>query len=319
MYKVGIVGAAGYTGGELVRLLLNHPQVDLVFIHSNSQAGEKVTAVHKDLLGETDLEFTNGEVPDVDLVFLCLGHGKSQAFLERHPLSQKTKIIDLSQDFRHQTSPEFIYGLPEAYRQDIIEARKVANPGCFATAIQLALLPLAKENALNSEVHIQAITGSTGAGVSPLPTTHFSWRAQNLSVYKAFEHQHLKEITETLANYNPQVPELNFIPIRGDFPKGIFCTAYTTSPWSTEEALALYHSYYQGHPFTWVTDQAISLKEVINTNKCFIQVQHKKGKLLITSVIDNLVKGASGQAVQNMNLMLGLNETSGLQLKALGF
>ncbi len=319
MFKVGIIGGAGYTGGELIRLLMHHPQVDLQFVHSNSQAGQKVSAVHKDLLGDTDLEFIEGQVPASDVVFLCLGHGKSQSFLERNTISETTRIIDLSQDFRHQNSPEFIYGLPEANRSLISGSTKVANPGCFATAIQLALLPLAQANLLEHDVHIQAITGSTGAGVSPLPTTHFSWRAQNLSEYKAFEHQHLQEITETISNYHTDVPEINFIPVRGDFPKGIFCTAYTNCDLTTSQALTLYQDFYQEHPFTWVSDQNVSLKEVINTNKCFVQVQQKKGKLLITSIIDNLIKGASGQAIQNMNLMLGLPETSGLKLKAVGF
>jgi len=319
MFKAGIIGGAGYTGGELIRLLMHHPQVDLQFVHSNSQAGQKVSAVHKDLLGDTDLEFVNGEVPAGDVVFLCLGHGKSQSFLEQNTISESTKIIDLSQDFRHHTSPEFTYGLPEANRSKINASTKVANPGCFATAIQLALLPLAQANLLKYDVHVHAITGSTGAGVSPLPTTHFSWRAHNLSVYKAFEHQHLQEITETLQNYNAEVPEINFIPVRGDFTKGIFCTAYTDCDLTAAQALTLYQDFYQEHPFTWVSDQTVSLKEVINTNKCFLQVHQKKGKLLITSIIDNLVKGASGQAIQNMNLMLGLPETSGLKLKAIGF
>lgn len=321
MIKIGIVGGAGYTAGELLRLLFNHPQVEIVFVQSSSQKGQPITAVHKDLLGETDLHFTNGALPQVDVLFMCLGHERSAAFLKDRTFSESTRIIDLSQDFRHQEAGNpFIYGLPELNRDQIKKSRFLANPGCFATAIQLALLPLASVNGIREEVQVHAITGSTGAGVNPQATTHFSWRQNNLSIYKPFQHQHLKEIRQNLesAGNNP-LPEINFIPVRGNFTKGIFCTVYTRVNGTVAKLAALYNDYYQDHPFTLTTTQPVSLKEVINTNKCFLHLQYQQGKLLITSILDNLIKGASGQAVQNMNLMCGLEERTGLNLKATGF
>lgn len=321
MMKIGIVGGAGYTAGELLRLLFNHPQVEIAFVHSNSQEGQPLTAVHKDLLGETDLHFMNGPLPTVDVLFICLGHERSAAFLKHQSIHECTKIIDLSQDFRHQeTDNPFIYGLPELYREQLKKTKFVANPGCFATAIQLALLPLAAINAIREEVQVHAITGSTGAGVKALPTTHFSWRQNNMSIYKPFQHQHLKEIRQNLETAgNTPLPELNFIPIRGNFTKGIFCTVYTKVNRSGDELFELYKDYYRDHPFTMISSQEVSLKEVINTNKCFLHLHYHQEKLLVTSVLDNLIKGASGQAIQNMNLMCGFEEKAGLNLKATGF
>ena len=322
MIKVGIIGGAGFTGGELMRLLVNHPETAIRFVFSNSQKGKPVTAVHKDLTGDIDLEFEQSSPPDsLDLIFLCLGHGKSKDFLDTHQISKGTKIIDLSHDFRLKSDGnEFVYGLPELNRELIRSSNHVANPGCFATAIQLALLPLAAKGLIEEEVHVNAITGSTGAGAKLLPTTHFSWRQNNLSVYKAFEHQHLAEIRQSLKQAaGSEIPFLNFIPIRGDFTKGIFCTAYTSVKQQPDDLKHLYQEYYQQHPFSILSDDTVSLKQVINTNKCFLQLQHYQGKLLVTSIIDNLLKGASGQAVQNMNLMFGLPEDLGLRLKATGF
>jgi N-acetyl-gamma-glutamyl-phosphate reductase len=322
MIKAGIIGAAGFTGGELIRLLVNHPEVELAFAHSNSQQGKAVTQVHKDLKGDIDLDFKKSDPPDsLDVIFLCMGHGRSKQFLQDHGMAKKTKIIDLSHDYRlSKPGNDFVYGLPELNRHLIKQADKVANPGCFATAIQLALLPLATHNLLVQEVHVHALTGATGAGAGLLPTTHFSWRQNNLSVYKAFDHQHLDEIRQSLsAAGSSQLPFINFIPVRGDFTKGIFCTAYTEVDLNLKEIEDLYHQYYMDHPFTHVSRDTISLKQVINTNKCFLHLQYYQGKILITSIIDNLIKGASGQAIQNMNLMNGLSEALGLRLKAVAF
>lgn len=322
MIKVGIIGAAGYTGGELLRLLINHPKVDVTFVHSNSQKGKPVSGVHKDLIGETDLVFEQSDIPEsLDLLYLCMGHGKSKEFLNKHSVPDKIRIIDLSHDYRLESMDNlFLYGLPELNRDKIRNSSKIANPGCFATAIQLALLPLAYNKLITEEVHVNAVTGSTGAGAGLLSTTHFSWRQNNLSVYKAFEHQHLAEINQSLEQAGKsQIPFINFIPIRGDFTKGIFCTAYTRVSEGIERVEQLYQQYYDGHPFTVVSADEISLKQVVNTNKCLLHLQHHEDKVLITSCIDNLIKGASGQAIQNMNLMFGLDETIGLKLKATAF
>ncbi len=322
MIKAGIVGGTGYVAGELLRSLVSHPGVEIDFIYSHSQPGQAVSAIHEDLFPFDDLKFTAQINPDVDVLFLCLGHGNSKKFLENNTFSFGTKIIDLSNDFRLQNDAEFlgnqyVYGLPELNKEQIASTAYIANPGCFATAIQLALLPLAKAGFLQNEVHINAITGSTGAGQSPSATTHFSWRNNNLSIYKAFNHQHLGEIGESLASLQPDFDKaLNFLPLRGDFSRGIFASAYTNSEIPESELTALYKSYYKDAPFTKVSENAISLKQVINTNFCLLQVQKIEGKVLITSVIDNLQKGAAGQAIQNMNLMFGLAETTGLNFKA---
>ncbi|MBW3546499.1 MAG: N-acetyl-gamma-glutamyl-phosphate reductase [Bacteroidetes bacterium] len=318
MISAGIIGGTGYTAGELIWLLLHHPAVDLKFVYSNSQSGKPVSAVHTELKGETQLQFTN-EVQETDVMFLCLPHGKAQEFLEANTVPDKTRLIDLSNDYRlgqRLGEKSFVYGLPELNKETTRGANYVANPGCFATGIQLALLPLAKERLLQQEVHITAITGSTGAGAGLSTTTHFSWRSNNLSVYKAFEHQHLGEIRQSLQQLDGGfAQDINFVPMRGDFARGIFASLYTAVEMSLEQAYQLYEHYYLDHPFVVVSRQEISLKEVINTNRCFLQLQKHGNKLLIISAIDNLLKGASGQAVQNMNLMFGLEETAGLQLK----
>ena len=323
--RAGIVGGAGYTGGETIRLLVNHPDVEICFVHSNSNAGKFLHDVHTDLLGDTDLKFTGELSTDIDVLFLCLGHGDSKKFLVANPIPSSIKIIDLSQDFRLKTetgaTPEgFIYGLPELNREAIKQAQNIANPGCFATCLQLGLLPLAAANQLKSEVHVTATTGSTGAGQSPSATTHFTWRNDNLSVYKAFDHQHLKEIGQSIRQLQPGFEQaLNFIPYRGDYTRGIIASIYVDSDLSADEAFELYQQFYAGHPFTQVTKKNIDLKQVVNTNKCFIQIAKHGNKLFIISIIDNLLKGASGQAVQNMNLLFGLDETTGLKLKATAF
>lgn len=316
-YRVGVIGGAGYTAGELLRLLVHHPAVEIAIVHSRSQAGKPLHSIHKDLLGESALLFSES-VEACDIWFLCMGHGQSRGWLEEHPAPEGTQVIDLSTDYRHKPeNGDFVYGLPELNREAIKGATHVANPGCFATAIQLALLPLADAGLLKDEVHIHAITGSTGAGQSPGATTHFSWRSSNVSHYKAFEHQHLLEIGQSLEQaQGAEIPALNFVPVRGNFTRGIFATAYTECALDQKEAQSLYHDYYADHVFTHVCEKAPALKEVVNTNKCFLSVEKHGSKLLITSVIDNLLKGASGQAVQNMNLLLGLPEYSGLQLKA---
>ena len=341
--KVGIIGGAGYTGGELIRILINHPNTEISFVHSNSNAGNLISDVHTDLIGDTDLRFTDQLSQDINVLFLCVGHGDARKFLEAHPINNSIKIIDLSQDFRLNQKSEignrkFVYGLPELNREDITSAQNIANPGCFATCIQLALLPLAKAGLLNSEVHISATTGSTGAGQKPTETSHFSWRNNNLSVYKAFEHQHLNEIGESLTSLTPTLSKgegeshshpspfgdgtgvrLNFIPYRGDFTRGIMASTYIDCDLSLEEAEKLYQDFYADAPFTHISKTNIDLKQVVNTNKCIIHLEKHGNKLLILSIIDNLLKGASGQAVQNMNLMFGFEEMAGLRLKAVGF
>jgi N-acetyl-gamma-glutamyl-phosphate reductase len=329
--KAGIIGGAGYTGGELLRLLINHPAVQIAFVHSNSNAGNYVYEVHTDLFGDTEMKFTGELSHDIDVLFLCVGHGDARKFLEANPFPAQVKVIDLSQDFRlidksnisyssDNAARVFVYGLPELNRDAIKQADNIANPGCFATCLQLGLLPLAASENLNNEVHITATTGSTGAGQSLSATSHFTWRNDNLSVYKAFDHQHLNEIGQSLkqlqAGFNKPI---NFIPYRGDFTRGIIASMYLDSDLSAEDAVQLYTDYYAAHPFTHVTTRNIDLKQVVNTNKCFIQVQKKGNKLFIVSIMDNLLKGASGQAVQNMNLLFGLDETLGLKLKAAAF
>ncbi|MGC1632504.1 MAG: N-acetyl-gamma-glutamyl-phosphate reductase [Gelidibacter sp.] len=322
MIDVGIIGGAGYTAGELIRLLLNHPKANLNFIYSTSNAGNKISKVHQDLVGNTDLEFSSTINPQVDVLFLCLGHGNSKAFLEMHKFSSKTKIIDLSNDFRLKKDRDFegmhfVYGLPELNKDAIKKADFIANPGCFATGIQLALLPLAAQHLLKSDVHVNAVTGSTGAGTSLSDTTHFSWRDNNFSHYKAFNHQHLGEINESLHILQLDAKsEVILIPNRGNFSRGIFATAYTDFDGSLEDAKTLYKTYYKDAAFTVVSDEDIHLKQVVNTNKCMLHLQKHNNKLLITSIVDNLLKGASGQAIQNMNLMFGFEETEGLLLKA---
>lgn len=328
--RVGIIGGAGYTGGELLRILINHPNAAIAFVHSNSNAGNYVYEAHTDLFGDTDLKFSGNEailpkIAGIDVLFLCVGHGDARKFLEAHPVDKSVKIIDLSQDFRlkqevgSQTS-DFIYGLPELNREQIKTAKNIANPGCFATGLQLAMLPLAKKGLLNTEVHISATTGSTGAGQSLSPTSHFSWRNNNLSVYKAFGHQHLKEIRQSIQELQPDFDkEINFIPYRGNFPRGIMASVYLNCDLSQEEAEQLYEDYYREHPFTHVSRKNIDLKQVVNTNKCLLHIEKHGSKLLILSIVDNLLKGASGQAVQNMNLLFGLEETAGLRLKGQGF
>ncbi|RAK70356.1 N-acetyl-gamma-glutamyl-phosphate reductase [Hymenobacter edaphi] len=323
--KVGIVGGAGYTAGELIRILLRHEFVEFASIVSSSNAGNDVSSVHDDLLGDTDLIFTDKLRGDEDVVFLCLGHGNSRAFLEKHPLPETTHVIDLSNDFRLQADREFqdrefVYGLPELNRTRIQQAQSIANPGCFATAIQLALLPLAQAGKLTDDVHVSAITGSTGAGQSLADTVHFSWRSNNVSIYKPFTHQHLGEIGESLAQLQtPLELDINFVPYRGNFTRGIFASVYTPSDLTQDEARALYQQFYADAAFTTVSDKEVHLKQVVNTNKCLLHVQKFGKQLLITSVIDNLVKGASGQAIQNMNLLFGLPETTGLNLKSVLF
>ncbi len=313
--KIGIIGGAGYTGGELLRIFIHHPQVEIVFVHSNSQAGKPVHQTHTDLLGDTDLVFSEKYHTEVDVIFLCSGHGESKKFLTANPAFKSLKIIDLSTDFRDQ-SEEFVYGLAELQRDKIRQANHVANPGCFATSIELALLPLASAGLLHDDVHVSAVTGSTGAGQSLSPTGHFSWRSNNISIYKAFTHQHLTEIGMVISSFQGTKPTVNFIPYRGTFTRGIMANVYTKFAGTLEEAKTLYQNYYAEHPFTHISDLPVDVKQVLNTNKCLISLEVHEGNLLITSVIDNLTKGASGQAVQNMNLMFGLDETSGLRLKS---
>ena len=338
MIKVGILGAAGYTGGELIRLLLNHPEVDIVFANSESNAGNKVYDVHEGLIGETELAFTD-EMPfdKVDVVFFCFGHGKSEAFLKEHTIPDNVKIIDLAQDFRIKGNHDYVYGLPEIHRAEIATAQHLANPGCFATCIQEGLLPLAKAGLLVHDISVNAITGSTGAGQKPGATTHFSWRNNNFSVYKLFTHQHLHEICQTLNELRPaEAPEVvdtlndgygkdgitvDFIPYRGDFARGIFCTEVITldkCP-SPDDIVAMYKDFYADAAFTHYSDKALDLKQVVNTNKALVHVDVFGRKVVVTSMIDNLLKGAVGQAVQNMNIMFGIDERAGLNLKASAF
>lgn len=321
MIKAGIIGGSGYTGGELIRILLNHPETEIDFVYSTTRAGKPIASAHPDLLGLTDLKFSGEVNPNVDVVFLCLGHGNSTTFLNENPFSTSTKIIDLSNDFRLQADStfngkRFIYGLPELNKSSIQSAEAIANPGCFATAIQLALLPLAKAGLLNNEVHINAVTGSTGAGVGLSPSSHFSWRNNNVSWYKPFTHQHLGEIGESLNSYGNPVGKLLFLPNRGNFTRGILATAYTQFDGSLEEAKQLFTDFYKDAVFTHLSEEEIHLKQVVNTNQCHIHLHKHEDVLLVTSAIDNLLKGASGQAVQNMNLMFSFPETEGLLLKA---
>ena len=320
MIQAGIIGGAGYTAGELIRLLVNHPEVELVFAQSSSNAGKKVWEVHSGLFGDSDLVFCEDTPLDsVDVVFMCGGHGKSTAFWEENTRPSGLKVIDLAQDYRDE-SCGYVYGLPELNRERILKASLIANPGCFATAIQLAILPLAANGLLTDDVNVTAITGSTGAGVKPVPTTHFSWRNDNVSVYKAFEHQHLKEIGMNIGRLQPSFGgNVNFIPVRGDFSRGILASIHTRCSVSAEEAMDIYRDFYRNAAFTFVFDRNVDLKQVVNTNKCLLSIEKHGEQLLINSVIDNLLKGASGQAVQNMNLIFGLEETLGLRLKASAF
>lgn len=349
--RVGIVGSAGYTGGELLRILIHHPHVEIAYAHSASNAGNKVHVVHNDLFGDTDLVFSADFHSDIDVLFLCVGHGDARKFLEAHPFEPSVKIIDLSQDYRlrgHSAyqGQNYVYGLPELNREAIKSAQYIANPGCFATNLQLSLLPLAAAGLLPDQIHVHATTGSTGAGQKPGPSTHFSWRNNNLSAYKEFSHQHLQEVSESLDQLQPgflpmetkhvasssesveteektllerAAEKINFIPHRGDFARGIFSSVYLDSELSQEEAFQLFSNYYASHPFTHVSSADIDLKQVVNTNKSIIQVKKQGNKLLILNATDNLLKGASGQAVQNMNLLFGLEETAGLRLKSVGF
>jgi N-acetyl-gamma-glutamyl-phosphate reductase len=320
--KVGIIGAAGYTAGELIRILNHHPGVEIVFAQSASHSGEKIVSVHDDLLGETDLSFTGtADLDSADVIFLCQGHGKSLAFMQQSTIPASLKIIDLSTDFRiKDASHSFVYGLPELNREIIRHAGRVANPGCFATGIQLAFLPIAAAGLLKSALHIQAVTGSTGAGQQPTETTHFSWREGNLSAYKIFEHQHQAEILQSIHQLQPGFDqEFNFVPIRGNFTRGIFVSAYTHFDGSLKDATNLFSGFYSGHPFTVISSVNPSLKQVVNTNKAIIYLEKHDNRLVLITCTDNLLKGASGQAVQNMNLMFGLEETAGLRLKPVAF
>lgn len=320
MVKVGIIGGAGYTAGELLRLLINHPKVEISFVHSSSNAGRHVCDVHDGLWGETDLCFSAGyDLAAIDVLFLCSAHGMSRRFWEENCMPHGLKVIDLAQDYRDE-SDGYVYGLPEVNKKRIAIAERIANPGCFATAIQLALLPLAAAGKLKNEVHVTAITGSTGAGVKPTPTTHFSWRSNNISVYKAFEHQHLLEIGRTLCGLQPSFGnDINFVPMRGDFPRGILASVYTETSLTADEARVLYEDFYRDAAFTFVAGKNVDLKQVINTNKALLWLEKHGNKLMIVSVIDNLLKGASGQAVQNMNIMCGFDEREGLCLKPVAF
>ena len=323
--KAGIIGGAGYTGGEMLRILIHHPNVEIAFVNSTSNAGNLISDVHTDLIGDIDLRFTSELPQAIDVLFLCVGHGDAKRFLTANPINDSIKIIDLSQDFRLRVNAlfqnrNFTYGLLELNREAIKTTDNIANPGCFATCIQLGLLPLAAQGLLKNEVHINATTGSTGAGQGLSVTSHFSWRNNNLSAYKAFEHQHLNEISESLVQLDPNFnKDLNFVPHRGDFTRGILAAMYTESDLTLEEAQTLYEEYYSTHPFTHLSKKNIDLKQVVNTNKALIHVEKHGNKLFIVSIIDNLLKGASGQAVQNMNLMFGLEEHSGLRLKAAYF
>ncbi len=322
MIKVGIIGGAGYTAGELIRTLIHHPNTEIDFVFSTSNAQNKISDVHQDLIGEIAMKFTNKINKQVDVLFLCLGHGNSSKFLQENLFSIKTKIIDLSNDFRLEDdkvfeNKEFVYGLPELNKESIKNAKYIANPGCFATAIQLAILPLAKADLIKNDIHVNATTGATGAGTSLSKTTHFTWRDNNFSSYKVFTHQHLDEIEQSIKKLqNDFANEIIFVPNRGDFSRGIFASVYTNFDGTLEDAYKIFNTFYKNEKFTIVTNNEVFLKQVVNTNKCLIHLYKHKNKLLITSVIDNLLKGASGQAVQNMNLMFGFEETAGLNLKA---
>jgi len=321
MIKIGIIGGAGYTAGELLRLLLWHPEAEIVFVQSSSHNGQPVSKVHKDLLGECYLNFSQADFASVDVIFLCAGHGKSKSFLEENNLPDNLKVVDLSMDFRLESDEhEFVYGLPEMNKEAIADAKYIANPGCFATAIELALLPLAEHQALKDEVHVTAVTGSTGAGQAATNTSHFSWKNNNVSLYKAFEHQHLAEMKESLNQLQKDFNKaLNFIPVRGNFSRGILASVYTNCKWSLIEAMVHYQNYYLDHPFVVISDENTDVKQAVNTNKCILHLEKHGDKLLIVSSIDNLLKGASGQAVQNMNIMFGLPEDAGLRLKPVAF
>lgn len=321
MIKVGIVGGSGYVAGELIRCLIHHPNVAIDFVFSHSHAGKDVGDIHQDL-AHVNLALTDKVNEAVDVVFLCLGHGNSSLFLQKYIFSSETKVIDLSNDFRlkataHFSDREFVYGLVELNKKQIQKAKNIANPGCFATAIQLGLLPLAQHNLLKKSIHIHAITGATGAGQSPSATTHFSWRNNNVSIYKAFSHQHLDEIKESIIYCQKGFSQaINFIPVRGNFSRGIFASIYTESSLSEKELITIFKNFYKNEPFTYITNKAIHLKQVVNTNNCYIQLQKHGNNVLITSIIDNLLKGAAGQAIQNMNLMFGIAEETGLHFKA---
>ena len=335
MIKIGILGAAGYTGGELIRVLLGHPEAEIVFANSESNAGNLVSDVHEGLIGETDLRFTS-EMPfdQVDVVFFCCGHGKSEQFLKEHPIPANVKIIDMAQDFRIKGDHDYVYGLPEIHKEEIKKAQHLANPGCFATCIQLGLLPAAKMGLIHDDVAVNGITGSTGAGQKPGATTHFSWRNNNFSIYKQFTHQHLHEICQSLNEVKPaDAPfftspisekqesgvSIDFIPYRGDFARGIFVTEVIKTDCPIDDVVAFYKEFYKDAAFTHYSDKALDLKQVVNTNKALVHCEKFGNKLLITSIIDNLLKGAVGQAVQNMNIMFGIDETAGLRLKASAF
>lgn len=322
MIKAGIIGGAGYTAGELIRILLNHPQVEISFVQSTSNAGNPVSDVHTDLLGDTNLKFTS-EMPftGADVIFLCMGHGKSKEFIENNKLPDSLKVIDLSHDFRlKRENNNFVYGLPELNREEIKQAKHIANPGCFATCIQLALLPLAAGGMLKHDINVQAITGSTGAGQKPTETSHFSWRNNNLSAYKIMEHQHEGEILQSLKQLQPSFnADFNFIPVRGNHTRGIFTVTHTRFNGSVDEANSLFDRFYSRHPFVFVTGVNPGMKQVVNTNKTVIYLEKHNNRLVIVSIIDNLIKGASGQAVQNMNLMFGIDEKAGLNLKPAAF
>jgi N-acetyl-gamma-glutamyl-phosphate reductase len=326
MINIGIIGGAGYTAGELLRILVNHPSVNIRFVHSNSNAGNLLSAVHTDLIGETDLTFTDSaDYTAIDVLFLCVGHGDAKKFVDATDLPKLLKIIDLSQDYRHGANPNadtdgWVYGLPELNKSKIQTAQFVANPGCFATTIQLAVLPLASKGLLTDDVHVNAITGSTGAGQKPTDTSHFSWRNNNISIYEAFKHRHLKEITASVKALQSDFQEdINFLPVRGNFTRGIYASVYTKTDLSEEALKQLYVDFYKDAAFTHVVDQNPNLKQVVGTNKGIVYVSKHGNKALIITMIDNLLKGASGQAVQNMNLICGLAETEGLRLKAVAF
>ncbi len=321
MIKVGIIGAAGYTAGELIRILINHPEVEIASVVSKSHAGKKVYEAHPDLIGETELTFGDSLKSEIDVVFLCSGHGKSKGVVDSKVIPKKAKIIDLSSDFRLQNGDHhFVYGLPELNKESIKKAGRIANPGCFATCIQLCLLPLAKNKLIQEEVHVSAITGSTGAGQNPTATTHFSWRSNNASVYKAFTHQHLGEIRQSINQLqNGFNKSIHFIPFRGAFTRGILATCYLKMDLSYDEAKKIFKEYYKDEPFVHISESAVDVKQAVNSNKAILHLQKEGNQFLVTGVIDNLIKGASGQAVQNMNLIFGLDEKIGLSLKATGF
>lgn len=321
MIKVGVVGGAGYTAGELLRILANHQEVELKFVQSTSNAGRPIHSIHKDLIGDVEGDFSSELNMNVDVVFICSGHGKTQEFLSSNDIPASVKIIDLSNDFRLKAEGnDFVYGLPELNLEAIKDAKHLANPGCFATAIQLGILPLAAKGVLAEDVHVNAVTGSTGAGQQPSRTTHYSWRNSNVSIYKAFNHQHLGEINQSVMQLQGSFShDIKFLPVRGNFPKGIFASLYTTVTATEEEVVSWFKDFYEGAAFVHVLGEAPDMKQVINTNKCLIHVEKHGDTVLVTSVIDNLIKGASGQAVQNMNLMFGLDQKEGLRLKSSGF